>query len=496
MLLSNCFTDEVGAEVKQFLVDGEWVSKVAIAGLTKADMPGHWQNGRKAALFFWADKFHVELAGLPGAKRARVADDAGEQPGVDLLGPGGGVPKQGAKQKYVVFLDGQQVPTNSTDTNGERQAAAQLVMRTASPAQFRVLGMAPSYDSPVDGNKLKQVGTEVYASLMAGVDKGNTTAEKQLWWDVGVVMSTMRGARVWTDAAVLTRLLRGRWDKYELWGLSLRDFHREGPFKVGAAVMVDYSFILLLQDALRGLMAVVAAVLSATLYGFADASIKRLSDFHLGLVSTTQVRLFTAYNDAVSNALEEARCSMLTPTGRPVATAVEVKELLEYHLSKVTFSDRNAGAADNDHYDEHRRSMYEWTEHKAPAASATSKGGVAEGKGPEVKAKTDEGKGGKDAKGEGFGTLCVEWLREALELRSRVHFNKSNGLGRQKRNAAPAKGEFIKCTVTDCSREHVQLNRQTKAGLLARLATERVDVTKGMGLDIKEALDVCTRLKK
>jgi hypothetical protein len=31
---------------------------------------------------------------------------------------------------------------------------------------------------------------------------------------------------------------------------------------------------------------------------------------------------------------------------------------------------------------------------------------------------------------------------------------------------------------------------------LARLATERVDVTKGMGLDIKEALDVCTRLKK
>jgi hypothetical protein len=393
-----------------------------------------------------------------------------------LRGPGGGA--LGAKQKYATFLDGQQLATNSGDKIAERVAAMQLLVRTADQSRYRLLGLLPNFDTAVDVEEIKKMALEVIAALSAAVAKEHTTEAVQAWWGLGA-FHTLTESRVWKEVAVLGRVMRGEWGRYELGALSLRDFHRDGPFAVEVDVLVDYKFILAMTVALQGLVTVLSAVLSADLEGFADAIIARLFEARFTLASTNQRRLYTSVNDAVTDAFDEARRSMKGPTGGEIRTAVDVRALFVHYLGLVAFTGLSEGAAANGVYAAHRQALYHLDDprgkakDKAPAASATG----------EVKGSGGAG-GTKKAGlvgGGASGPVCVSHLRGLLGLKGKSG-RKSLG------------GELFKCTDSGCVREHVRLGDHTLADLLARLKTQKIDFSSGFGREVKEALESCKGL--
>ena len=311
----------------------------------------------------------------------------------------------------------------------------------------------------------------------------------------------MLGASVWTQEAILGRLLRGEWDKYKLGLVSLHHFHRSGPFAVSVRGMVDYNFICLMVDALVGLVTVLTAVLSEDFGGMVNDIVERLRGAQFGLTACTQMRLYTMVNDAVGCGFEDARGARKGPTGGDLKTATDVRAVFVYYLARVALPGLQDGETGNRVFETHRLPLYSWSrpeeEEVVKVKKATeSKVQPAPGK---------EGGGGREADGDGNqaskmagggkgpGTLCVEHLRELLGLRARGYTR--GGLGGQGR-AGKVEGPLVRCqSGKGCSKEHVVLNQQSKAGLLKRLATEGVDVERGFGLDIKDALEVCAKLK-
>lgn len=478
------FSPDEAAVYKAFFVADGSTSREAWSQLTMEELPEGWPNGHRRAIMRLKKELEVELDGPPAAKKVRIGNNPGEPlpPDAVLIDNEGGGPKNGGKQRYVRFLDGQQLPTNSADVGGLRATTGQLLIRTLdNPARYRMYGMSPSYDVPVGVDKLRATAAELTAVLMANTPKEHNSPELQLWWEVGLVITTMARARVWADGPVLQNLVQGAWLKYDLHGLSLVDFHRVGPFKVRADKLVGYDFVLLLKEALQGLDAVMSAVLSPALRGFTSACTERMELGWTHLTSVSEERFFHGVNDAIGNALEEARCSMATPTGAPVATAVEVRELLVAHLSRVVPEDERDGATANTHFVEHRRKLYSWA-NPAEVKEPVEKKGAKE---PPAPGKGEEGGGV-----EGPRSMCVEYLRELLKLRARL----GNRAGR---GGAAVDGPLVRCTYgLQCKKEHVVLAQQTKAGLLERLKKQNIPLGAGFGADIKAALDASTELKK
>jgi hypothetical protein len=380
---------------------------------------------------------------------------------------------------------------------GERAVSAQLAVRTTDPDRHRLLGLAPYFDSPLDAAELSKMASEVMAARSGGVERDATTETQKVWWGLGVFI-TMLSARVWMDVAVLGRLVRGEWVKYELGGLSLRDFHRGGHFAVGADVLVDYDFLLTMMDALRGLATVLSAVFSPGLVGCVVDVLKRMEDAQYDLASCTQMRLFTQLNDAIADGIDDAKRSAKGPTGGDLKTAADVKAVFEYYLALVPFAGLKDGAAVNTIFNKHRRHLYSWgkpevvKDSKALPAPVKGVGGGKEGQtGGGVGKQKEEKAGGK-------GTLCVDFLREALGLRKRVSVPRAGHARTSRNNAAPLSpvGDLVRCSNARCGKEHVVLAQETKAGLLKRLEAEEVDVNMGYGADIKAALERCGELRK
>ena len=470
--------EDAKATVRSWLIDNEYVTKAALAMLTADQFPADWRSGRCAGILYHTGRIREEMEGPPVAKRAR-ANNAQGAPNADVLVDVEGGGQKPWRQKNVTFIGGKQLPTNSTEKMAERTLGGQLIMNTVDEEKLRTFGMSPTYDHPVVADGLMSMATEVVAAIYMDTARTSTTVMQQRWWTLGEAFATMAGARVCLEPLVMGRLVRGEWSKYKLGDLSLRDFHREGPYKVGAACLVDYSFVLKVMDSLRGLVAMACAALSAALGAFAEEFCKRVTESQHTLNSAYQMRFYTSVNDAIADAWEEARSSSRTP--------VEVGELLVQHLGTVILTPMKDGAAANDTFARLRLAQYSWGESKlttGPPAPVALKGGGGEGVKGVASKGVEEQVGGKVDEGQGGGGLCVDFLRGLLGLRS-VQPRPNGGV-------AP----LVECKAQSCKKTHVQLNRWTKADLVAALEKGGIDLTSGFGQGIKNALDRCGKLKK
>lgn len=474
-VVPGAFSSDDGEKVVwDWLIQEHVVSKEALIGLAMGMLPPEWPLGQKLALLTLVADLRQGEDGPPAAKRARGDGNTGETP-VNAT----------VKAKFVVFLDGQRLPTNSSDRMADRALGGQFSVRaTDDDTRYRVLGLAPYFDNPLEAVQLKQVAVEVISDLAAGMVKTAATESRQTWWGLGF-LSTMLQARVWKDAAVLGRLLRGEWEKYKMRPLSLIDFYRGGPFEVKGDVLTDYAFLSVMVEALKSWAAMMSAVFSDCFAGMADGIVGRLEESQFGLAHCSQRRLLTQLNDAVADGFDDARRAYRGPTGGDIKKPGEVRALFVHYLQGVVLSTGENGPAGNDNFKRLRQDLYDF-------------GAPTEGKGGKAPPAPGIGGGGaKEAaggKGVGRGTLCVDFLREALGLRVQSGLDSH---GRRLPNTAGT-GALVRCATPRCKLEHVRLCEQTRAGLVARLRAEGVDLEKtgSYGAKIKEALDGCTLLKK
>lgn len=479
-------TPEAAVTVQGWLHEQEFRDLDTLDGLTLVMLPAGWPYGRKVMLMKMVDR----LLQRPAAKKARGDGDAGEQPVFAVIDAGGGAQKP-QKLKFVDLLDGERLPTTTLDKVAERAFAAQLAVRaTSDRSRFRTLGLAPFYDKLMDGVALKQMAAEVISDLSVGKEKEAATEARQAFWGLRV-FSTLLGSNVYGREGVLGRLLRGDWDKYKMGPLSLRDFHREGAFSVGARGKAEYSFVHRVMEALKSWALVMGAVFSTVFLGMTDEIADLLEKAHFGLAQWTQLRLYTLVNDAVADAIDDVKKAATGPGGGDIKGPEGVKAVFVYYLKGVDVSKGTDGLRDNEVFRTLREDLYSFdtpTEDKggkAPPAPVMSGGGAKEAGANGVRETTM-------GKGTGRGTLCVMYLRQILGLRYQpTHYSRVS-------KGQPRAAELVKCHNRNCKLEHVVLKEHTKADLLARLEAEGVDVDKpdGYGAKIREALDKSTQLKK
>ena len=413
-------------------------------------------------------------------KRARVNLGPGAlpplPPNIQLDGVEGGemAPKGKAKQSFAVFTSGEELLTVETKDLSQRVTDATLMVRAGEGDRRVLYGIGPPFVGVLTGEGLARLASDVMMAQAAGTGKEGATNAVQVLWGLGA-LAKLAGARVWTDKDLLSRVIKGEWEKFRLDGLSLRDFNHAGRFPVSRTVMVDYSFVRQLKDSLAGLELVTTAVLSPKLGGFTSALSSRLEVGCLELVSSSQLLLYTMINDSLVDAFKELRTSVKGVGGASLNGPDRVKVLLETGLGHVQLPNLVGGPAQVELFNRLRGDLYVLV---AKAASAGTGGGVAA---EEVKKAEDKGVGRGGGKGPVLEakTECLDSLRNSLGLKNH-------------------NGVVIKtCTNSLCKFEHTALFRINKRGWKDEVdrSVGTANRSAGWVLEIKAAIDGSPKIK-
>ena len=378
------------------------------------------------------------------------------------------VQKTRAKLSYASFINGEELVTIDNKDLAPRVADATLMMRAGDVGRRVIYGIGPPFARVITGGRLIELAADVRLTQAAGTSKEAATNAVQVLWGLGD-LAKMTRAGVCGDKDLLSKMIVGKWDKFQWDGLSLRDFHYDGRFAVNRNELVKYSFVRQLKESLEGLELVAAAVFSPTLMGFTAVFRARLDAGYLQLASSTQLMVFALVNDSLVDAFDELRTAVRGIGGASLNGPDSVKGLLEWGLAQVLLPSLEGGPAQVALFNRLRAARYVLGTDVGMVAPATGGGGA---KG-----------GGEDM--EDQPVVCVDHLR---------------GLFGQ-RKGATANGNLVVCHYGEdnqgrsCPKLHIQLSEVTKVELGAMVEEAGVTGKTKWAQALRQAIDESTELK-
>ena len=409
---------------------------------------------------------------LNPSKRARVNNGSGTRSPLEVEGEARSMPKI----HMVRFLGGKSLESTSSKDVQTRVREAEVMMRAGDPRQFDLLGLGPRFQGLVKAEEVRQLTTEVIATVMSGTKEEEASAICQTLWRLGGVV-WWTGAQVWKEDRLLDSFLKGEWEKYDWTGLTLRDFSDNGRFAVSRIKLVDSTFVMLLVGAMKGVEALMVAMFAAELEGCTEGIRGRLYSGFASLSTMTQLALAACINDAFADALMVLGRAATGAAGVSLEGPVNVKAHLVHCFAKVVLPSFATAVAVGKNFDLHRSSMYvlgEETESGDQLAPETGGGGA-----------EDEEEVGAEV----HPLVCVDYLRGLFgQMTRRSHGATTNG--------KPVSCHFgEKHPGKSCPKLHVKLNEVTKGGLKVMVEKAGVDVEAKWAQSLLQAIDQSTELE-